>query len=88
MTDWSEYLLRRVRDRSPLVKIVGFPATLIQGDTLELDRWLWLKKRLPKTNNNERVLDVGCNRGTHAIGVALRGYQVLGLDWSERSQRI
>ena len=32
-----------------LVKLLGFPATLIQGNPPTLDRWLWLKKRLQKT---------------------------------------
>ena len=44
-------------DRSQLVKLLGFPATLIHGDTLVLDRWLWLKRRLPLTAAGETLLD-------------------------------
>src|SRR5947209_3467752 len=73
-------------DESLLVKIAGFPATLIHGDPLILDRWFWLEKRLPKTNNNERLLDVGCGSGAFTIGAALRGYRALGLTWDERDQ--
>ena len=29
-----------------LVRALGFPATLIHGDTLVWDRWRWLKPRL------------------------------------------
>lgn len=70
-----------------LTKILGFTATLIHGDTLVLDRWRWLKQRLPLTANNERLLDVGCGTGAFTIGAALRGYSALGLSWDERNQR-
>jgi hypothetical protein len=42
-------------DKSALVRLVGFPATLIHGDPLVLDRWFWLKARLPKTRNGESI---------------------------------
>ncbi len=48
-----------------LVKLIGFPATLIHGDTMVLDRWLWLKGRLYRTNNNEAV------RGSRLLGPRL-----------------
>jgi hypothetical protein len=44
-------------DRSALARLVGFPATLVHGDPLVLDRWFWLKARLPKTRNDERLLE-------------------------------
>ena len=73
-------------DKSVLTRLVGFPATLIHGDPLVLDRWLWLKARLPKTRNDERLLDVGCGSGAFSIGAALRGYRALGMSWDERNQ--
>ena len=75
-------------DKSALVRLVGFPATLIHGDPLVLDRWFWLKARLPKTRNGERLLDVGCGTGGFSIGAALRGYHALGLSWDERNQLV
>lgn len=75
-------------DESLLVRIFGFPATLVHGDTLVLDRWMWLRRRLPKTRNGEKFLDVGCGSGAFSIGAALRGYEALGLSWDERNQRI
>ena len=75
-------------DKSILVKIFGFPATLIHGDTLVLDRWFWLKNRLPQTKNGELLLDVGCGTGAFSIGAALRGYNALGLSWDERNQHV
>lgn len=78
----------QLMDRSALVRLVGFPATLVHGDPLVLDRWFWLKARLPKTRNGERLLDVGCGSGAFSIGAALRGYRALGLSWDERNQSV
>lgn len=75
-------------DKSLLVKFLGFPATLIHGDTLIMDRWLWLIKHLPKTRQMEALIDIGCGSGAFSIGAALRGYNVLGLSWDERNQRV
>jgi SAM-dependent methyltransferase len=75
-------------DKSLLTKMLGFPATLIHGDTLVLDRWRWLRVRLPVTRNGERLLDVGCGTGAFSIGASLRGYDVLGLSWDERNQAV
>lgn len=72
-----------------LVRALGFPATLIHGDTLVLDRWLWLRKHLPTVPvASKRVLDIGCGSGAFTIGAALRGYRSLGLSWDERNQSV
>jgi len=71
---------------SALVRLIGFPATLVHGDTLVLDRWLWLRARLPVTRNKDRVLDVGCGSGAFSIGAARRGYHCLGLSWDSENQ--
>jgi SAM-dependent methyltransferase len=73
-------------NKSLLVKLFGFPATLVHGDTLVLDRWRWLKQRLPKTRDGGRVMDVGCGTGSFTLGAAHRGYKSLGLSWDERNQ--
>ena len=75
-------------DSSLLVRVCGFFATLTHGDSLVLDRWLWLKKRMPLTANNESVLDVGCGTGAFSIGAARRGYRVTGISWDERNQTV
>lgn len=75
-------------NKAILVRIIGFPATLIHGDPLVLDRWLWLRDRLPETNNGERLIDIGCGTGAFTIGAALRGYESLGLSWDTRNQTV
>jgi len=75
-------------DKSILVRILGFSATLIHGDTLVLDRWLWLRRHLPETKNGERLIDIGCGTGAFSIGAALKGYDVLGLSWDKRNQQV
>lgn len=60
----------------------------MHGDTLVLDRWLWLKKRLPLTLNGEKLLDIGCGSGAFTMGAARRGYECLGLSWDQRNQSI
>ena len=73
---------------SLLVRVLGFPATLIHGDSLVLDRWRWLKQRLPLAKNNETLLDVGCGTGAFTIGAARRGYEATGISWDERNQNV
>jgi len=75
-------------DKSTLVRLFGFAATVLHGDPGVLDRWLWVRTRLPKTCNAERIIDVGCGSGAFSIGAALRGYEALGLSWDERNQRV
>jgi 2-polyprenyl-3-methyl-5-hydroxy-6-metoxy-1,4-benzoquinol methylase len=79
-------LTRMVLDRHLLVRMLGFPATLIHGDLLIWDRWRWVKRRLPRTQNGETLLDVGCGSGALTIGAALRGYRAVGLSWDEDNQ--
>lgn len=75
-------------DSSFLVSLIGFPATLLHGDTLVLDRWRWLLRRLPLTANGESLLDVGCGTGAFTIGAARRGYKSTGISWDERNQHV
>lgn len=61
---------------------------LLHSDTAVLDRWLWLRRRLPRADGSKRLIDVGCGSGAFTIGAALRGYRALGLSWDERNQNV
>jgi 2-polyprenyl-3-methyl-5-hydroxy-6-metoxy-1,4-benzoquinol methylase len=75
-------------DTSILVRIFGSRAAFVHGDTCILDRWNWLKRRLPLTANAETLLDVGCGTGAFTIGAARRGYRATGVSWDERNQGV
>jgi 2-polyprenyl-3-methyl-5-hydroxy-6-metoxy-1,4-benzoquinol methylase len=67
----------------------GFPATLIHGDNLVLDRWPRISRHLTSVRaGSKRLLDVGCGSGAFTIGLALLGYKALGLSWDERNQSV
>lgn len=71
-----------------IVKFFGFPVTLIFGDTLVVDRWLWLKRHLSGSKEQKLLLDVGCGSGAFSLGAAGLGYRVTGLSWDERNQQV
>ena len=64
-----------------LARIFGWRVTIIHGDSLMLDRWLWLRERLPETRNGEKVIDIGCGTGAFTIAAARRGYESLGISY-------
>ncbi len=64
-----------------LFKIFGPGAGLILGDTMVLDRWFWLRRRLPKTRNDDWLLDAGCGSGAFSNAAARRGYNVTGVNF-------
>ena len=66
-----------------LFKMFGHAALLVHGDTLVLDRWRWLKDRLPRTRNSEELFDCGCGNGALTMSAATRGYVVTGISSDE-----
>ncbi len=72
-----------------LVRFFGWPATLVHGDSMVVDRWRWLRQRLPVTvTPGESLLDVGCGTGAFTMGAARRGFEAVGLSWDERNQAV
>ncbi|MEO5372037.1 MAG: methyltransferase domain-containing protein [Magnetococcus sp. DMHC-1] len=69
-----------------MVRVFGFPALLIHGDTLVLDRWRWVRRHLPRSTERSRLIDVGCGNGVFSMGAARRGYLALGLSWDQRNR--
>ena len=71
-----------------LLRLFGFPLTLITADTMVLDRWRWLKRRLGTPINSEKLLEVGCGSGAFTIGASRLGYRATGLSWDIRNQDV
>ena len=67
-----------------LFKLFGSGAGLIFGDTMVLDRWLWLRRRLPKTLNDDWLLDAGCGSGAFSNSAAKRGYNVIAVSFDPK----
>ncbi len=61
------------------IRLAGPRSLLLLGDTLVLDRWRWLKSRLPSAPAS--LVDVGCGNGWLAINCASLGHHALGLGW-------
>lgn len=59
-----------------------------ERDDSEAERVIDLILDLVALPSGARILDVGCGRGRHAVEFAARGYDVTGLDLSERSLEI
>lgn len=52
----------------------------LTGDTLVLDRWMWLKKRIKFLNNSLKFIDVGCGAGQFVIGLNKSNFSCDGVD--------
>lgn len=66
------------------VRLIGFPATLIHGDTLILDRWIWLRRRLTSLRHGtQKLIDIGRGSGAFSLGAVRLGYAAIGVDQSE-----
>jgi SAM-dependent methyltransferase len=75
-------------NRDALVKLIGFPAILIHGDLMVLDRWMFLRRHLGRPREGtRRAVEIGCGSGAFTIGAALRGYETLGLSWDKAAQQ-
>ncbi len=57
---------------------------LFFGDTLVYDRWRWISSKLPKTNEDLTLLDVGCGSGAFTLKASLLGYNSTGLTWDKK----
>lgn len=57
---------------------------LFFGDTLVYDRWRWIESKLPKTNDDLRLLDIGCGSGAFTLKASSLGYNSTGLTWDEK----
>jgi len=72
-------------DKNLLVKIIGYPATIIHGDPAVYDRWIWLKRNL--NSGKIRTLDAGCGSGAFTMYAAKRGNEAVGISFDERNNK-
>lgn len=69
-----------------LVRAIGYPATLLHGDSAVLDRWLFLRRHL--ASGSLRTLDAGSGSGAMSIYAAKRGNQAIGISLSARDNQV
>lgn len=65
------------------LKLFNYNFLFLTGDTLVLDRWLWLKKKIKKLEKNSSFIDVGCGAGPFTIGLNKQNFECLGIDIDE-----
>ncbi|MEK7464427.1 MAG: methyltransferase domain-containing protein [Patescibacteria group bacterium] len=68
-----------------LVRVFGYYATIVFGDSAVTDRWFWLRRNL--RSGNLRTLDAGCGSGSFALYAARRGNIVVGISFDEQNNR-
>lgn len=74
-----------MKTKNFLIKLIGFPATIIHGDPAVTDRWFWLKKHLK--SGPLRTLDAGCGSGAFTMYASKIGNESLGLSFDERNNK-
>ncbi len=63
-----------------ILKFFSYNILFLTGDTLVLDRWLWLKKRIKLLNRSFKFIDVGCGAGQFVIGLNKLNFLCDGVD--------
>ena len=69
-----------------LVKLIGWRATVLQGDPTTYDRWKWLKRHLLR--GPLRTLEAGCGSGAFTMYAAKIGNHALGISFNERNMQV
>ncbi len=65
--------------RNALVRLLGWRATVIQGDPSVTDRWRWLCRHLKP--GPLRTLDAGCGTGAYTLYAAKVGNRAVGVSF-------
>ena len=65
--------------KDTLVKLIGWKATILQGDPTVVDRWRWLKRHLRP--GPLRTLDAGCGTGAFTFYAAAIGNEAVGISF-------
>lgn len=76
-----------MRDREALlIRMFGLRSLVFFGNASTYDRYRWLKKRLRKTKDKLRLLDVGCGNGWAVNLGSELGYESIGLTWANEDK--
>lgn len=78
--------LRAADAKHLLVRLFGWRATLLHGDTGLFDRWRWARRHLRA--GPVRTLDVGSGSGTLSIYAAHIGNDVTGISYDARLNEV
>jgi SAM-dependent methyltransferase len=70
--------------RDLMLRALGWRLLLLHSDTLVLDRWLWLRRRLKR--GPLRTFDAGCGNGAFSMYAARRGNRVVAASFSQGEQ--
>ncbi|MDL1895138.1 methyltransferase domain-containing protein [Anaerolineae bacterium CFX7] len=68
------------------VKLIGWKATVLHGDTGVYDRWKWLRRHLMP--GKVSTLDAGCGSGAFTMYAAQVGNDAVGLSFDERNNQV
>jgi len=63
------------------IKLIGWRATILQGDPTVVDRWNWLKKY--HQCGPKKTLDAGCGQGAYTMYCAKRGNYAVGISFDQ-----
>ena len=72
--------------RNLLVRLIGFPATVLHGDPCVFDRWVWIRRRLRP--GPLRTLDAGCGSGVFTLYAVKIGNEAVGLSFDARNNAV
>ena len=68
---------------SSIVRLFGWPVTLLYGDPCILDRWRWLRRHLQR--GSLRTLDAGCGSGVFTLYAGTLGNEAIGLSFEKEN---
>ncbi len=63
-----------------IYKSLSYKFLFLTGDTLVLDRWMWLKKRIKSLNSSFKFIDIGCGAGQFVISLNKLNFLCNGVD--------
>ena len=68
-----------------LIRLIGYAALIIHGDSSVFDRWMWLKKHIQ--SGHLRTLDAGCGSGVFTMYAAKKGNEAVGVSFDENNTK-